>query len=62
MKYPLDIVYLNRKDQIRKITANLKPRRVSASLFSRSVVELKAGVADQLNLNIGDTLIWTNNE
>ena len=61
MQYPLDIIYLNSKDQIRKITANLKPRRVSASWFARSVLELQAGTAKQLNLATGDTMKWIKN-
>ena len=61
MSYPLDIVYLNRNQQVRKITANLKPRRLSFSLLAASVIELKAGTASKLLLKKGDKVQWVEN-
>jgi uncharacterized membrane protein (UPF0127 family) len=58
MTYPLDIVYLDKKLRVKKITTNLKPRRVSFNLLASSVIELKAGTAEKLPLKKGDTLHW----
>ena len=61
MPYALDIIYLNKRFQIRKIISNLKPRRLSINWFAKSVVELKAGVAARLDLKPGDIMHWNEN-
>ena len=61
MGYALDIVYLNRKKQVKKITPNLKPRRLSFSLLAASVIEFKAGTTERLPLKKGDTIQWVEN-
>ena len=60
MGYSLDIIYLNSDLQIRSIRKEMKPARLSLDLFSKSVLELGAGVADQLGLIAGDKLVWKN--
>ena len=61
MRYPLDIIYLDKKRQIKKIIPNIKPRRLSLSLLASSVIELRAGTIDKLSLKKGDTLLWVEN-
>ena len=58
MRYPIDIVYLDRQQQIRKIRPNLKPSRISWHLLARSVIELQAGAVKALDLRTGDELQW----
>lgn len=58
MRYPLDIVYLDRQQQISRIKPHLKPFRVSWYLLARSVIELRAGAVEALGLRAGDELHW----
>ena len=58
MSYPLDIVYLNDKNQVLKITRNLKPWRSSGCKGATKVLELTAGNASKKNINQGDILSW----
>ena len=42
---------------IQKITSNMKPFRVAGPVWkARSVIELKAGTAEQAQLAVGDQL------
>lgn len=59
MRYPLDIIYLNRQLQIMKITAHLQPWRLSAHWKAASVLEFNAGTTHYLGLNPGDQFEWT---
>ena len=61
MAYPLDIIFLNKGLQIRKITPNLKPFRLSMNWFAQSVLELQAGTANKIGLTPGDKMYWKEN-
>ncbi len=61
MQYPLDIIYLDRNGRIKKIVENIKPRRMSFSLFAKSVLELKTGTVKRLKITMGHTLQWIPN-
>ncbi|MFN4149589.1 MAG: DUF192 domain-containing protein [Candidatus Sericytochromatia bacterium] len=57
MKFPLDIVFLDRKNKVIKIIENLKPWRVSPVIFmAQSVLELPSGTISKTGLKINDTL------
>jgi uncharacterized membrane protein (UPF0127 family) len=56
MKFAIDVVYVDRKNTVRKIVRNLKPWRVSACLSAHSVVELPVGVIDSSSTRKGDQL------
>ena len=56
MKFPIDVLYLNRKRQVIKVRANLKPWRVSGCLLAHSVLELPAGMAGETQTQKGDQL------
>lgn len=59
MRYPLDVIYLDRRQQIRKIRSHLRPARLSWHLLARSVIELRGGAAQALGLELGDQLRWS---
>lgn len=61
MAYALDIIYLNKGLQIRKIIQNLKPSRFSLNWLAQSVLELQAGMADKHGLMPGDKMHWKEN-
>ena len=58
MQIVLDAVFLDAELRVKKITANLKPRRIAACLSATSVLELEAGIAAAKNTQPGDQLVF----
>lgn len=58
MKFPIDVVYLNKKNQVIKIVDALKPTRMSGCLRASKVLELASGSAQINSIKKGDTLSW----
>jgi uncharacterized protein len=58
MQFAIDVIYLDRKRKVRKITPNLKPWQLSLSLIGHSVLELPAGTIELTDTRCGDQLIF----
>lgn len=43
MRFPIDLIYLDRKCRVVKVRSNVRPWRLSACLRAHSVIELAAG-------------------
>ena len=56
MRFPLDILYLDRDNRVVKAVAGLKPWRISAARGARSVLELPAGTITRSGTCAGDEL------
>lgn len=56
MKFPLDLIYIDRKHRIRKVVRNVAPWRVSVCLSAHSIIELPAGIIDKTGTQPGDQL------
>jgi uncharacterized membrane protein (UPF0127 family) len=56
MRFPVDLVYLDRKNKIRKVRSAVGPWRVSACLSAHSVIELPAGTILKTETAVGNTL------
>ena len=56
MRFPIDLVYLDRKNRIRKLVSAVPPWRLSACLLAHSVIELPPGTIRQTRTQPGDTL------
>ena len=56
MKFPIDVIYLNRKKKVLKIRSRMERRRISACLTAHSVLELPAGMAERTSTEAGDQL------
>lgn len=56
MRFPIDLVYLDRKLRIRKVRHTVRAWRISACLTAHSVLELPAGVARATGAQRGDRL------
>ncbi len=54
MRFPIDLVYLDRKNRVRKLCAGVGPWRISACLMARSVLELPAGAIRATQTQRGD--------
>lgn len=56
MRFPIDLVYLDRKQRIRKLRSNVVPWRMSGCLTAHSVLELPAGTIRDTQTERGDAL------
>ncbi|HET8547137.1 MAG TPA: DUF192 domain-containing protein [Bryobacteraceae bacterium] len=56
MKFPIDVVFLNRKRAVLKTRPNMGRRGISMCLRAHSVIELPAGTIEATGLRVGDQL------
>jgi hypothetical protein len=56
MRFPIDVVFLDRDLTVLKIRKDMSPWRTAARFRARSVLELAAGECDRLRLEVGDRL------
>ncbi len=60
MTYPIDVVFLDKELNIVFILKNMQPWRTSPICRTAgSVLEIRAGAADRLGLQVGDRLEFT---
>lgn len=58
MKFPIDVLYLNKNNQIVKVVSNMKPLRMSWSFTATKVLEIAAHNAAKKGFKKGDVLSW----
>lgn len=57
MKFPIDVIFLNRKNKVIATIKNLKPNRLTRLyLKAVSVLELPSGTIDATSTEIGDEI------
>jgi uncharacterized membrane protein (UPF0127 family) len=56
MRFPIDLVYLDRRNRVRKVRSAVGPWRLSACLTAHSILELPAGVILSSQTQKGDML------
>lgn len=56
MRFPIDLVYIDRKHRVKKISMTVPPWRLSACLSAHSVIELPAGMIQDSQTMAGDIL------
>jgi uncharacterized membrane protein (UPF0127 family) len=56
MQFPIDLVYLDRENRIKKLKNAVPPWRLSACFFAHSVLELPAGAIRNSQTHPGDSL------
>ena len=56
MKFPIDLVYLDKKKKVKKVRHAVPAWRLSACLFAHSILELPAGTASESGTVAGDEL------
>jgi uncharacterized membrane protein (UPF0127 family) len=56
MRFPIDLVYLDRRNRIKKVRSAVGPWRLSACLSAHSVLELPAGTIRNTQTQAGDSL------
>jgi len=58
MKFPIDLVYIDKQRKVRKVRNAVPAWRVSACLVAESVLELPPGTAQRTGTLPGDVLIF----
>lgn len=58
MRFPIDVVFLDRDLRVLDVIAGLRPWRMAARRRARAVLELAAGEAARRALRPGDTLVF----
>ena len=56
MKFPIDLVYINRKNIVKKVRRNVGPWKLSACLSAHSIIELPVGAIDRSQTGPGDKI------
>lgn len=56
MRFPIDLVFLDRENRVQKMRADVRPWRISACLSAHSVLELPAGTNSATETREGDVL------
>ncbi len=56
MRFPIDLVYLDRARKVKKVRHAVPAWRFSACFSAHSVLELPAGTAEQTSTAVGDQL------
>ena len=56
MQFAIDLVYLDRKNRIRKVCHSVRPWRISLCLSAHSILELPSGAIRASRTEAGDTL------
>jgi uncharacterized protein len=56
MRFPIDLVYLDRKNRVRKVRHAVGPWRISACFTAHSVIELPAGTVRESGTVKGDVV------
>lgn len=57
MKFPIDLVYLDKKHKVKKVRHAVPAWRLSACLFAHSILELPAGTVRETGTQPGDELM-----
>jgi uncharacterized protein len=58
MKFPIDVLFLDKRRKVLKIRAAMPRWRMSACLFAHSVLELPSGMAAATQTVAGDQLVF----
>ena len=56
MRFPIDLVYIDRHKRVKKVRSDVMPWRMSACLSAYSVIELAAGTVRETGTQAGDEL------
>jgi uncharacterized protein len=56
MKFPIDLVYVDKKRRVRKVRKAVPPWRLSACLTAHSILELPASTVEKTGTQPGDEL------
>lgn len=59
MRFPLDVVYLDKENKVVKVAAGLKPWRIDmGEKGAKRVLEMSSGAASAAGIGVGDMLAF----
>ncbi len=58
MRYPIDVLFLDRRGVVLKIIKNLMPWRFAGALRARTALELRGGSVASLGIVLGERVMW----
>lgn len=61
MKYSIDIIFLDKSGMVLKVVENLLPMRIATCKKAKVSIELLAGEAEKLRIELGTQLAWVKN-
>lgn len=56
MRFPIDVIYVDRDERVVKLVSELKPWRVSAARGAKIAYEVPAGTIAETDITVGDQL------
>jgi uncharacterized protein len=56
MRFPIDVVFLDGDNRVLKVVPNLRPWRFASARGAKAALELPAGRAERVGLQVGDEL------
>ena len=56
MRYPIDVVFVDRAGKVAKLSRDVRPLRAAMCLRADATFEFRVGAIDRLGLAVGDTL------
>lgn len=59
MQFPIDLVYIDRRQRVKKVRSGVRPWRVSACLSAHSILELPSGTVYATRTAPGDMLAFS---
>ncbi|MEX1193700.1 MAG: DUF192 domain-containing protein [Dehalococcoidia bacterium] len=59
MRFRIDVIFLDKDDRVLKIAPALKPFRAAVDRGARSVLQMNAGAADEVQLSVGAQVLFT---
>ena len=59
MRFPLDVVFLDKDDRVTKVVKEIKPWRMALGGGGKKALEIAAGAASTANIEAGDELLIT---
>jgi uncharacterized membrane protein (UPF0127 family) len=57
MKFPIDLLYLDKQKKVRKIRHAVPAWRLSMCLSAHSIIELPAGTLEKSGTQVGDEMV-----
>jgi uncharacterized protein len=58
MRYPIDLIYLDKHWQVTKIVKNLNPWQMSWCYGAKMVIETLSGFVNESEINYGNKIKW----
>ena len=58
MRFAIDVVFVDRDRKVVRVVEHLRPWRVAAARRAAAALELPAGAAAAVGVNVGDTLVF----